>query len=260
MGSNVTTWACPAAGSPHGCPLAGGGAAPGLADGRALAVAALVSWLIAEGLGAYMLGTWIAVGGPRQQRARPDGIPLPVIFGHAGMAFTGFAGWVSFLVTGSPALAWLAIGFLVPAVGLGISTVTVWTPYPARRAVEPPTGPGGDGPASQGPGEGGLGDKRARDGPGGHGSGSGASAVPPGHAHGDDVLAGQVTDEMLARSLSDEVLTSRLVDDLLASMLAVDAPAARRPKGNLAALIPAAHGVFAIATFLLAILAAVAAT
>jgi hypothetical protein len=61
---------------------------------------------------------------------------------------------------------------------------------------------------------------------------------------------------LLARALSDETLASRLVHDLLASMLAVAPPAARRPKCHLAALIPAAHGVTAIATFLFAVLVA----
>ena len=71
---------------------------------------------------------------------------------------------------------------------------------------------------------------------------------------------GSQAGETLAGALSDETLTSRLIDDLLASMLAVPQPAARRPKWHLAPVIPAAHGAAALATFLLAILAAVAAT
>lgn len=219
MRSYITARAGPAAGSAHGCLLAARGAAPGLADSRALAAATLISWLVAEGLGAYMLSRWIASGGARQQRAGPDGLPRSVIFGHAGMAFTGFVGWVSFLATGAAALAWLAICFLAPAIGLGISIVTVWTPYPVRRAgagAEPLAAPAGDGPGS--------------------------------------------ASEKLARALSDEALTSSLIDDMLASMLAVPASAARRPRWRLAPVIAAAHGVAAIATFLLAILAAAAAT
>lgn len=236
--------------------------APGVADGRALGIVTLVSWLITEGLGAYMLGTWIASGGTRQ-RARPDGLPQPVIFGHAGLAFTGLVGWVSHLVTGSPALAWLAIGFLFPAIGLGLSTVTVWTPYPARRAraaAESPAGPGDDGPNAQGPREEGHGSQRAGGDPGDHGTGSDGSAVPAEHAHGDDMPPAMTTDEMLARALSDEALTTRLIDDLVASMLAVPPPAVREPKWHLAPLIPAAHGIFAMATFMLAVLTAVTAT
>lgn len=232
------------------------GAAPGQPDSRALAIAALVSWLVAEGLGAWMLGSWIASGGPRQQGAGPDSVPRPVIFGHAGLALAGFACWVGFVATGLAVLAWLAIGFLAPAIGLGISTVTLWTPYPAHRAAagtESPAGPRDDGPDGQGPGH-----DRAGVGPGDHGTGSDAAAFP-GHAPGDDVPGGMITDEMLARALADEALTSRLVEDMLARMLAHPRPAAGRPKLDLAPLIPAAHGILAIATFLLAMLGAVAA-
>ena len=256
MGSNVTISL-----------LAATGTALGRADGRGLAVAALVSWLIAESLGAWMLGRWIASGGPRQQRARPDGVPQPdgvprsVIFGHAGLALAGFACWVSFVVTGSAVPAWLAIGFLTPAIGLGISTVTVWTPYPARSAAagaQLPAVQRDDGPDGRGPGREGPGQDSAAARPCDHGTGSDASGSP-GHAPGGDVPGGTTADEMLARALADEALTSKLVDDLLARMLARPPSAARRPKLDLAPLIPVAHGILAIATFLLAMLGAVAA-
>jgi hypothetical protein len=220
MRSYITIRASPPASGMHGWLLAAREAAPGLAGSRSLALATLICWLIAETLGAYMLSRWIASHGARWPRAQPGGVPRSVIFGHAGMAFAGFAAWVGFLATGSPAIAWLAICLLVPAIGLGISIVTVWTPYPARRAaagVQPPTAPHGDVPAGIG------------------------------------------TGESLAGTLSDEALTSRLVDDLLADLLAVP-PSARRPKWHLAPIIPAVHGVAALVTFLLAILAAIAAT
>src|SRR5262245_5759755 len=89
--------------------------------GRGLAVAALISWLAAEGLGAGMFRSWLAGGGrERQGQGQQDSVPPALIIGHAGLAFAGFVSWVSFLVTGTPALAWLAIGFLAPAIGLGI--------------------------------------------------------------------------------------------------------------------------------------------
>jgi hypothetical protein len=61
---------------------------------------------------------------------------------------------------------------------------------------------------------------------------------------------------MLARALTDEPLTTRLIDDLVASVLA-GPPEEREPKWRLTPLIPAAHGVAAMATFMLAVLAAV---
>jgi len=181
-----------------------------------MAIATLVSWLLTESLGAYMLRAWIASGGLRLRDRRPDGMSLPVLFGHACLAATGLTCWVLFLITDSPIAAWLALGALAPAIGLGISTVTVWTPYPARRpaaAAEP------------------------------------SAASPP------------ASDESLARVLADRELTDRLVDDMVASVLAPD-PARGRAgatQQRAKALIPAAHGVLAVGTFLLGTLAAVGA-
>ncbi len=235
MHSNVTTGAPPSAGGLHGCLLAAGGAGPAPGAVHAFAFATLVSWLLTEALGGYMLGRWIAAGGLRQRPGTPGRVSLPVIFGHAGLAFAGFVAWVSFLITGSGPLAWLAVGLLAPAIGLGISAVTVWTPFPARPAgagPEPPADPRGDG----------------------HG-------MPAGQAPGDDGQAGTGPEagDPLARALSDEALSARLVDDLLTRMLTVAPSALPRPKWHLTALIPAAHGVLALITVLLAMLAAVAA-
>ncbi len=204
-----------AAGDPHGLArltgLAAGAAA--LPGGRALPVAALVSWLLAESLGAYMLRNWVASGGIRRRHAAVDGMSVPVLLGHAGLAASGLTCWVIFLITGAAVPAWLAVGFLAPAIGLGVSTVTVWTPYPVRRA-----------------------EHRARAAP---------SAARP------------ISDEMLARALADEEMTAMLVDDLLASALSV-APARPRTRArSLEPLVPAVHGVLALVTFLLAMLAAV---
>jgi hypothetical protein len=106
---------------------------PGLPQGHSFAVAALVIWLVTEAFGGYMLTSWIGSGGNRANRDAPGAVPRSVIFGHAGLAFTGLLWWISFVVTGDVPLAWLSIGFLAPAIGLGISTLTLWTPYPAHR-------------------------------------------------------------------------------------------------------------------------------
>jgi len=44
-----------------------------------MAVAALVSWLLAGAAGIYMFGAWLSHGGPGHQRARSDGLPPAVI-------------------------------------------------------------------------------------------------------------------------------------------------------------------------------------
>jgi hypothetical protein len=197
--------------------------------GRMLGIAALITWLLDAGSGGYMLATWLARGGLRQQRAAGDRLAPRVVFGHFGLASTGLLVWISYLVTGLVALGWLAVGLLMLVIGLGISTVTVWTPFPARRH-DPLAGPASAETAL------------------------GAFAAPA-----EDALTGALTDEMLNRALTDEVLLSRLVDDVVAQVPAHPsrARAGRRPRSHLVTLIPAGHGLAAIATFLLAVLTAV---
>jgi len=100
--------------------------------------ATLISWLVTASLGGYMLRTWLVRGGLRRERAKAGGLPPPLIFGHAGLALSGLLIWAAFVASGARPLAWTAVGVLMLTVGLGISTVTLWTPYPARR-------PGSDG-------------------------------------------------------------------------------------------------------------------
>ncbi len=201
-------------------------AGPSGLPGRPFAVATLIAWLLTAGIGAYMLRTWVARGGLRAQRATGVGVPPVVVFGHASVALTGLAVWLSYLGTGWAPLAWLAVGFIATAIMLGICTVTMWTPYPiavpeavpevvpeARRAPGP--SPGEHGAGEQGGGE---------------------------HGAGEDPGAFEVTDEMIAR------------------LLASPFPGRRRPKLRLVPLIPAAHGFAALATFMLATLAAISAT
>jgi len=196
-----------------------------------MAVAALVSWLVAGVAGVYMFGTWLSHGGPSRQRARSDGLPPAVIFIHLGVGALGFAAWVSYLVTGWVWLAWTAVGLLMPGIGLGICTVTLWAPYPTppERGTPVPddAGPGGAGPVS------------------------GMLAAPAENAIGD-----RVTDEALATALSSEALAGQLINDMLAG-LPGQQPPARRSLRHLAPLIPAGHGLAAVATFVLTVLSAV---
>lgn len=99
-------------------------------------VATLITWLFTVSLGAYMLLTWIARDGPRRERARPSGLPPLLIFGHAALAVTGLVLWTAFLGSGVRVVAWSAVGCVTVAIALGLCTVTVWTPFPARRAED----------------------------------------------------------------------------------------------------------------------------
>lgn len=218
----------------RGCLSAAGGQLISGRGGRDLGVAALVSWLLAESLGAYMFRTWLtairarrssAGGSKRRETGTQDTMSPALVLGHASLALAGLVSWVSFLASGQPALAWLAIGLVAPAIGLGISTVTVWTPYPVSAP-----------PANQRPEQ-------------------------PGSREREDSPAMLVTNEMLDRALADEAMTSKLVDDLVERMLAEPAPTqVVSRKWRLAPVIPILHGILALATFLLTVLAAIAAS
>jgi hypothetical protein len=198
------------------------------APNRTLAIATLATWLFDAASGGYMLRTWIVRGGLRRQRAR-DRLAPRVVFGHFGMASTGLLVWLGYLASRWIVLAWLAVVLLMLVIGLGVATVTVWTPFPAHRAAAP--GPGAD-----------------------PGSGEHAGGMFGGPA--DDALTGVITDDLLRRALTDEVLLGQLVEDVVSQVNAAPAVAGQRQRAHLATLIPAGHGVAAMATMVLAVLTA----
>jgi hypothetical protein len=219
------------------------------APSRTLAFVTLITWLIDAGSGGYMLRTWIARGGLRRQRAS-DRLAPRVVFGHFGMASTGLLVWLSYLATDWIVLAWLAVGLLMLVIGLGVSTVTVWTPFPAHReGAQPPGWGAGEAGPEAGPRT---------------GMGAGPGAADPAAsrfaASAEDALGGRLTDEMLNRALTDDALLSRLVEDVVTGAREVPSRrTARKSIQNVTALIPAGHGMAAIATMLLAVLTAVGA-
>ncbi|HWG13740.1 MAG TPA: hypothetical protein VG268_10765 [Streptosporangiaceae bacterium] len=146
---------------------------------RALGVAALIAWTLTVSLGAYMARAWIGSGGLRRRRAADDDFPPGVLLGHASLALTGLLLWASYVASGLAVLAWVATGVIAAAIGLGVSTVTLWTPYPVRSPPHRPP----DGPPDPPP-----------------------HRPPPDPPHGPsdepDPLAFEVTDEMLHALLS----------------------------------------------------------
>ena len=181
-------------------------------------IATLISWALTASLGGFMLRTWLASGGLRRERARVGGLPPQLIFGHMGLALTGFALWVAFTLSGSRALCWAALAILTGVIALGICTVTLWTPYPARKSGasvwddDPPAAaPRPAPPETSAPGE----------------PSAETSAAEPGFT---------LTDEMIQQFLDDPF------------------PESRGYRGQLAVIIPVAHGLAAITTFLLAVM------
>jgi hypothetical protein len=197
-----------------------------------LAIATLVCWAFTASLGGYMLRSLIARDGLRRQLGVRDGLHPGVLVAHFSLALTGLVTWICYLVTAAEPVAWLAVGLLVPGIGMGITTVTLWTPYPRP--------PGADQPGQAPPGQ-----------------------APPGQA--PPVLAppaeqashGRLTDEALARALADEALTRKLIDEMIASLPAEAAQQAqKKPKSSPAGLIPIMHGLGAVVTFALAVVTA----
>ena len=190
--------------------------------------ATLISWLVTASIGAFMLRSWLARGGLRRERARAGGLPPQLIFGHAGLAVTGLLLWSVYVATGSKALAWTAVVVLMVVVGLGLSTVTLWTPYPARKPGEWRAPAPWDEPAAVVP------DTPA----------AAADPLDPSDpsdpSEPSDPVDSVITDEMIAQLLEDPFSTAR--------------PRAIRP--NPEVLVPIAHGFMALSTFLLAVLTA----
>ena len=191
-----------------------------------MGIATLVSWLLTAGIGAYMLRTWIARGGPQMPRVTGDRLPPIVVYGHASLALTGLAIWISYVASGVAVLAWCGACLLMPVIGLGAAMVTVWTPYPVVGAGAP-----------------------------GGGTDIGGVLTAP----AEDAVAGRLTDEVFARALTDEALARRLTDEVLARVPADPSRPARKHHEHLAPLIPASHGVAALTTFLLAVVTAISA-
>ena len=188
-----------------------------MGSSHSLALSALAAWLLAELLGAYMLRNWIRSGAVRHRREHPEGISLPVLAGHAGLNLAGLSCWIGFVLTRSAIPAWLGICLLVPGIGLGVSTVSIWTPYPVARR-------GPDQSADEEPGPAGDPGSRPEAVAGGRGGG-----IPAGRrAAGAQPGGGQRAEH---RGLRLDPRT----------------------------IVPLAHGVLAIATFLLAVLAAISA-
>ena len=91
-------------------------------------IAALIAWLVTAGSGGYLLGSWLSHGGTLRSRAGGTGSPPAVIIGHFGLALAGLVIWVVYLVAGWTALAWTAVGVLLPVAGLGMATLTIGLP------------------------------------------------------------------------------------------------------------------------------------
>ncbi|HET7070560.1 MAG TPA: hypothetical protein VFI40_07035 [Nocardioides sp.] len=90
-------------------------------------IAALTAWVLTALMGGYLLATWIANGGLRPRLGeQPSRFAPQLIFGHGGLAATGLALWISYLILATSALAWVAVADLVLVAALGATMFGLW--------------------------------------------------------------------------------------------------------------------------------------
>lgn len=95
---------------------------------------ALATWILAALIGVYLLRTWIANGGLRtNQGERPSRFAPRLILGHGGLAATGLALWIAYLIWDVDAVAWCAFAILLPVAALGSTMFGLWLRSGRRR-------------------------------------------------------------------------------------------------------------------------------
>jgi hypothetical protein len=89
-------------------------------------IAALVMWILAAVVGAYLLIVWLADGGLRRQGTKVTRFPMTVVLGHPALAVVALGTWVEFLLTAQTAYAWSSFGVLAVVALLGFTLLTRW--------------------------------------------------------------------------------------------------------------------------------------
>ena len=120
--------------------LAGGPARP--PGDLAASLAALAAWIATAAAGSYLLAGWLLPGGPRRRPALAAGRPPAIIISHFALALAGLGIWIGFMAAGVAALAWVAVGLIVPAAGLGMAALVT-----AQPELAPSGGTASPGPA-----------------------------------------------------------------------------------------------------------------
>jgi hypothetical protein len=105
-------------------------------------IAALITWIITAGFGAFMLARWASRGGLRHTEGTGTHLPPYRVFTHFGLAAAGLVLWIIYLVTDSTLLAWIAFADLVVVAVLGLVMVTQWA-KDGRAAMAAATASGG---------------------------------------------------------------------------------------------------------------------
>jgi len=90
-------------------------------------IAALITWVLAATMGAFLLTTFVVNGGLQSgTEGRSSRFAPPLILGHAGLAATGLAIWIWYLISGAKALPWVCLGVLACVAALGLTMFGFW--------------------------------------------------------------------------------------------------------------------------------------
>ena len=92
-----------------------------------MAIAALITWIITAGFGAFMLIRWATRGGLREVPGAGTNFPRVRVFAHFGLASAGLIVWIIYLVTENTLWAWIAVADLILVALLGGLLVRQWT-------------------------------------------------------------------------------------------------------------------------------------
>lgn len=255
----TTAMASGAPGAPSAS--AGPGGRPGPVDRRPLGLATLAAWLLTVGSGGYMLLRFVLGGGLRRPRAAGDRTGPAVVLTHFGLASSGLLLWAVYLATSRLAVAWAAVGLLLPVIGFGMATLIVWTTGSSRSRASASGRTHGTSGAPSGTSGARPGTPDARSGtPGASGEPTSASAEPslPGAGPSPAGAPGPVS----PAGARVQVQVAEVPDHEPGGQASPARQAApgRHPSRWLTVIIPIIHGLLASTTILLALLTALGAT
>jgi hypothetical protein len=106
-----------------------------------MAYIALITWFATILAGLYMLAVWLIENDVTDREAAPSKLPVPVIFGHLGLAVTGLGVWVAYLILKREVLAWAAVSILGLIAMLGATMFLRWIPASREPAAAAAAGP-----------------------------------------------------------------------------------------------------------------------
>ena len=109
-----------------------------VAQGDAVALVALATWVVAAGGGLYLVAVWLIEYDREYQTAAATRLPVPVVGAHALLAVGGLVAWLVYVIGDDRRFAWASAITLTVIVVLGLTMAFRW--IGVRRAQLAGTG------------------------------------------------------------------------------------------------------------------------